>query len=87
MYLRVTDVINNMARSETALIVVTSISVGGYSVSFDERTLAISPAFNFGLVIGLALFPGSLQTKDDKETREFSFLVGVGHMSAQLIRT
>jgi hypothetical protein len=56
VYLKVTDSNNNTAQSETARIVVISVPVGGYSVSFDKYTTLKPLTLNFVLIIGLTLF-------------------------------
>jgi parallel beta-helix repeat protein len=53
VYLQVTDFSNTTAQSETARIVVTSVPVGGYSVSFNKQTTVKPLTFNFALIIGL----------------------------------
>jgi len=56
VHLQATDFNNNTAQSETARIVVASVPVGGYSVSFDKHPIARPLTLNLALAIGLALF-------------------------------
>jgi hypothetical protein len=66
VYLQAADFNNITAQSETARIVVTSVPVGGYSVSFDKHTIAKPLTLNFALVIGLALFVVAFKRKTTK---------------------
>jgi hypothetical protein len=50
VYLTVTDATDNIAQSDTARIVVTSIPVGGYSVSLPKETSGSKEALYVALV-------------------------------------
>ena len=63
VHLQAKDFNNITAQSETARIVVSASAVGGYSVSFDKHTMVKPLAFNFALVMGLALFLVALKRK------------------------
>jgi len=66
VYLQAADFNNITAQSETARIVVTSVPVGGYSVSFGKQITVKPLTLNFALVIGLALFLVAFKRKTTK---------------------
>jgi hypothetical protein len=70
VYLKVTDANNNVVQSDTARITVTSIPVGGYSVSLSKGTSASQTAAYVALV---ALFGAVLSLKRSRRNSKRAY--------------
>ena len=65
VYLKVTDANNDVAQSDTARMIVTSVPVGGYSVSFDKHAIAkpLTGAVGLALALGISFVAIKRKTK------------------------
>jgi hypothetical protein len=75
VYLKVTDSSNNTAQSETARVLVVSVPVGGYSVSFDKHSTAGPLTLYLALSAMLAVFLVA-STRPRKAEQDFYSLTG-----------